>query len=148
MTNDDNYNKSNSITSIPYLKFSQLTKKQYHEFRDLKEITYLHLNSLLHNILNDLGLQHSKLEFKNRRPCQRKNGRITSEIHGKYNPAINRIWVYQFTAAKGKLISAKSAISTLLHEINHYVDMVTLNLNSIHCKGFYDRLGQMQKAMD
>jgi len=143
----DNYEKSNSITVIPNLKISQHTKDEYHSMRALKSITEGDLDALLYCIVKDLGLQKYKITFNGKRPCTRKGKRITTETHGTYNTGTHRIRVYKLTAAKQNLVSAKSAISTLLHEIIHYVDTVILKLNSIHCKGFYSRLKHLTIAM-
>ena len=143
----DNYTKSNSITAIPNLKISQFTKDEYHAMRGLKSITEGDLEALLYCVLKDLGLKKHAFEFRGKRPCKRKGKRIASEIHGTYNPGTHKIRVYKLTAAKQNLISAKSAISTLLHEVIHYVDTVILKLNSIHCKGFYARLTHLTKEM-
>jgi hypothetical protein len=139
--------KSNGITEIPNLKISQFTKDEYHAIRALKSITEGDLDSLLYCIMKDLGLKKHNFEFNGKRPCTRKGKRIASETHGTYNTGTHKIRVYKLTAAKQNLISAKSAISTLLHEIIHYVDTVILQLNSIHCKGFYARLQHLTKAM-
>jgi len=143
----DNYAKSNSITAIPNLTVSTFTQALYRKYRESKAITQKDLQTLGWNIMADLGLRESDITFAGKRPCTRKGKRIASETHGTYNTGTHKIRVYKLTAAKQNLISAKSAISTLLHEIIHYVDTVILKLNSIHCGGFYARLKHLTIAM-
>lgn len=144
-----NYAKSNSITEIPNLCISSATKRLYHEFRDVKAITETMLQQLSNAIFADLGLRALNITFAGRRPHSRNERRITVETHGVHRSAMfsQSIQIYKLTAAKQQLVSAKSAISTLLHEINHNIDINIIKINSIHSKGFYARLKHLTIAM-
>lgn len=141
----DNYEKSNSITKIPNLFISQQTRKLYKKYREVTTITQEMLQDLSDSILNDLRINTVKVTLSSRRP-HKTNGRcITRQTYGTIKQSIfsSDINIYKYTAAKQQLVSAKSAISTLLHEINHEIDKTILNLNSIHTKGFYMRLAHL-----
>jgi hypothetical protein len=144
-----NYNTSNNILQIPNLKFSQETKKLYHKYRELKTITEKHLQNLANSIFKDLGLKTVPITFNGVRPHQSNGKRIVKETHGVHQRGLDgsKITVYQFTAARKKHIAAKTAISTLLHEINHNIDYNILNLKSIHTRGFYSRLKHLTAQM-
>ena len=149
MNKEENYNKSNNTTNIPNLNISKKTIKLYHKYREVKAITQTMLQTLSDSILSDLGLSTLRITFDGRRPHSRNTRRITKETHGVHKSSLisQSIQIYKFTAAKQQLVAAKSAISTLLHEINHNIDINILKLNSIHSKGFYLRLKHLTTAM-
>lgn len=145
MTKEQNYIKSNNILEISNLKLCNFTKKLYRKYREVEIITESMLQMLSDSILKDLELAIVPITFRGRRPHSTNGKRITRETHGvhKSTITISSINIYKFTAARQQLVSAKSAISTLLHEINHEIDKKLLDLNSIHSKGFYSRLKQL-----
>ncbi len=56
------------------------------------------------------------------------------------------IRVYSRTPKRKKMRSTKVFLNTLLHEFAHIYDWDKLRLsNSIHCSGFYKRIGSLQK---
>jgi hypothetical protein len=144
-----NYTRSNSITTIPNLTISSKTQALYRIYREVNAITETMLQTLSDSILADLGLRTLNITFAGRRPHSRNTSRITKETHGVHsgNMLHQSIRIYKLTAAKQQLVSAKSAISTLLHEINHNIDLHIIKVNSIHSKGFYLRLKHLTIAM-
>ena len=145
----ENYTKSNRITEIPNLKISKATKVIYHQYRDVKVITEKALQRLSDAIFRDLGIKPLEITFAGRRPHSRNETRVTVETHGVHKGSIwsQSIQIYKYTAARQQLVSAKSAISTLLHEINHNIDLHIIKVKSIHCKGFYLRLKHLTIEM-
>ena len=74
------------------------------------------------------------------RPSRRdKEERLKSEIHGTCSPDGN-IRIYLRTACKEKPTAFKTLFNTLIHEWVHHYDFEALG-DSIHCQGFYHRLG-------
>lgn len=127
----------------------KITQALYRKLRDEKEITEKSLQTLSDNVLADLGLKSLRITFDGRRPHSRNTRRITTETHGVHsgNMLHQSIRIYKLTAARQQLVSAKSAISTLLHEINHNIDLHIIKVKSIHSKGFYLRLKHLTIAM-
>ncbi|MFT7461812.1 MAG: hypothetical protein ACI9EF_000146 [Pseudohongiellaceae bacterium] len=77
------------------------------------------------------------------RPHRRRGGRIVYELHGQCDPD-GPIEVYTRTAAKARPVAIKSLLNTLLHEWVHHFDFCRWG-ESVHCSGFYERLGQIYR---
>ena len=146
---EDNYYKSNNITNIPNLRLSPKTKLLYFQYRGLIEITENALQALSDSICKDLGLVCIDITFAGIRPHKRLNKFTTNEIYGKHGSgkSWSSIRIYKLTAKRRNLVSAKSAIDTLIHEICHDIDINILQLQSIHTKGFYSRIKHLHRAM-
>ncbi len=147
----NNYNQSNSILTIPNLTFLNCeTQKLYSRYREAKEITQEKLQKLSDAIFSDLGLIALNISFKGRRPHKSDGKRIVQNTLGVHRSAMSSqsIQIYALTAARQDKVKPKTAISTLLHEINHNLDYNILKLRkSIHCKGFYIRLKHLTEAI-
>lgn len=146
-----NYKQSNSITAIPNLTFFNCeTQKLYSKYREADKITQEMLQKLSNAIFSDLGLRALNISFKGRRPHSSDGARITQQTLGVHRSAMlsQSIQIYAKTAARQDDVKPKTAISTLLHEINHNLDYNILKLvKSIHCKGFYTRLKHLTEAI-
>ena len=79
------------------------------------------------------------------RPHRRRNGRIVYEVHGKCRMH-GKIEVYVRTAAFTRPVALKSLLQTLLHEFVHHYDFDSFGA-SVHCSGFYERLGQLYRPL-
>ena len=77
------------------------------------------------------------------RPHRRRGGRIVYEVHGQCDPE-GLLEVYTRTAAKARPVALRTLLNTLLHEWVHHYDFALLG-ESVHCSGFYERLGQVYK---
>jgi hypothetical protein len=146
----DNYEKSNSITAIPKLSFSAATRKLYKTYRELDKITEKQLQNLSNAIFADMGLRALVITFAGRRPHSNNGSRITKQTLGVHKSAMfsQSIQIYAKTAARQQAVKPKTAISTLIHEINHNFDYNILKLaKSIHSKGFYLRLKQVEQTL-
>jgi len=143
-----NYEKSNRILEIKDLKFSTYTKMLYNKLRNKSSINQFDLQLLTDNIIKDMKIPFSiPVRFKNTQPHSTNNGKLKSKVMGTYS-TLDTIIIYKYTAIRKKQITPKTAISTLLHEINHYADYKILNLiKSIHSKGFYSRLRQIENLL-
>lgn len=137
----ESYKKSNETIIIPNLKISQATKDLYHELRGLTRITQVDLQTFADLICDDLGITRCYIHLKSRQPHQHTGSRLKQKTMGKYNPVQHSINIFKFTAVKQKEIAPKTAIETLLHELNHHIDFTVLMLRgSLHTTGFYKRL--------
>ena len=143
----DNYEKSNSILKIPRLKISQTTKQFYSQFREQPTISVKDLQHLTNNICMDLAIDNIAVTFTGTQPHKHNGNRLqrkTLGIHNQ-NKGIN---IFRFTAVRKKQLSPKTAIDTLIHEINHRIDYVIIKLaKSIHSKGFYSRLKYLTETI-
>ncbi|MSR45482.1 MAG: hypothetical protein EXS13_00160 [Planctomycetes bacterium] len=79
------------------------------------------------------------------RPHRRRGGRIVYELHGRCQKD-GAIDIYVRTAAQERPIAFKSLLDTLLHEFVHHHDFDAFGA-SVHCGGFYERLGQLYRPM-
>lgn len=77
------------------------------------------------------------------RPHKRRGGRIVYELHGLCQ-ANGPLEVYTRTAAREQPVALKTYLNTLLHEWVHHWDFETFG-TSIHCGGFYERVGQVYR---
>ncbi len=77
------------------------------------------------------------------RPHKRKGGRIVYELHGLCQ-SNGPVEVYTRTAAREQPVALKTYLNTLLHEWVHHWDFETFG-TSIHCGGFYERVGQVYR---
>ena len=146
----DNNAKSNSITAIPNFKLSAKSKQLYKQYRELTAITQKQLQTLSNAIFEDLGLRALVITFAGRRPHSSNGSRITKQTLGVHKSAMfsQSIQIYALTAAKQQAVKPKTAISTLLHEINHNIDYHIVKLTkSIHSKGFYARLKHLTETL-
>lgn len=75
------------------------------------------------------------------RPHKRRNGRVVYEVHGQCDPD-GPLEVFTRTAARARPVALKTLLDTLLHEWVHHYDFTRFG-ESVHCKGFYERLTQL-----
>lgn len=78
---------------------------------------------------------------------KKRGGRTVFKQYGYYRPASKYIYITNFTAVRGKPLAPKTFLTTLLHEWMHHYDYCKLKLNSIHTRGFYERLRSLQEAL-
>jgi len=146
---ETNYEKSNRLT-LPDITFSELVRNKYQSLRNLQAISQEQLKTLAYLILDRFDLSPIPIKFQGIQPHQNKRGtkRLRKKTMGVYHvEKFPWIQVYKYTAKRHQLYAPKSAISTLLHEIIHHIDTVWLGINSIHCRGFYSRLQQLQEML-
>lgn len=148
---ETNYEKSNRLELPDGIVFSELVRNRYNYFRSLTTINQSQLQELADYILSRFDLCSIPISFKGTQPHKNrgKGGPLKKKTMGIYsgNGRYAAIIVYKYTAKRHKEYAPKSAISTLLHEIMHHVDTVWFNINSIHCRGFYSRLKQLQEML-
>ena len=61
-----------------------------------------------------------------------------------YKEETNYLYIQNLTAVQGKPLAGKTFLDTLLHEWLHHYDTYKLKLDSIHTKGFYERLKDLK----
>jgi hypothetical protein len=79
------------------------------------------------------------------RPHRRRGGRIVFELHGRCRRR-GAIEIFARTAARERPVALKTLLETLLHEFVHHHDFSAFDA-SVHCSGFYERLGQLYRPL-
>ncbi len=146
----DNYQESQKAT-LPTLSFSTITKKEYKLGRESENITIQQLQKIADAICSELGVGQVPITFEGRQPHKHDGKRLKRYqlgVHQRTSFGNSRIKIYKYTAMRQKQRSAKGAISTLLHELCHYLDYNICRLEkSIHSGGFYKRIGQLKDML-
>ena len=154
MVSTQQYNKNNK-TLLPKIKIEQnrmIATTLYKRYRELTEIKQEQLNQLSEFIFGMFDLDNVCIYFSGKQPHRKSNKKLKMKTLGKHisygkNGDIATIQIYKFTAVKKKIVSPKTAIDILIHEIMHNLDIRLLKLNSIHCKGFYARIKQLKDML-
>lgn len=145
----NNYERSNSIQSVDFLVSSRakrLTEKV------LASQSYAERQRLSNFLLNELSynadVERITVEITNTRQWhKRKGARVAIRRYGSYYPKTKRISIQNRTAVRSKELAPKTFLDTLLHEWMHHYDFQKLHLNSIHTKGFYERIRQLKNRL-
>jgi hypothetical protein len=97
-------------------------------------------------LCDEFVLAHKKVELRDEpRPHRRRAGRIVFELHGQCRMR-GSIEVFVRTAAQQRPVALKSLLETLVHEFVHHYDFDAFGA-SVHCSGFYERLGQLYRPL-
>lgn len=144
------YEKSNSIDKVGISRFS---KKEYQALlatcesvKDRQKAAQI----LCDYLCTRLHITHTKVNVINRAQphsigC---SGRLRSKTLGTYTVQTEVITMYNLTAIKKQPVSIKVFAGTLLHEFIHHYDMTYLKLdNSLHTKGFYLRVSDLENKL-
>jgi len=145
-----NYRRSNAITKIKFRvsedakKFSQILLDSASQEERQK------YGEALLDELSDLSkIDVVKLKISDAKQYHKKyGGRTVYKQLGYYRPASHYIYITNRTAVQGKILAPKTFLTTLLHEWMHHYDFKKLKLNSIHTKGFYDRLKNLKEKLE
>jgi len=141
-----NYTRSNSITSVK-LKPSDSAIRLSNDIlisSDAKMRQQLS-EALLDELCDAAGIDIVEVAVADQNQIHRRRGtRIIMKKYGSYRPSSKVINISNRTAARGQILAPKSFLDTLLHEWVHHYDTYKLRINSIHSKGFYDRLNDLK----
>ena len=137
------YELSNKIESVNYNRFNKTYYNNLHKSKTIKERLYSS-NELINYLCGKYKIVAPQIKIiDNNQPHNNRGHKC-----GDYN--VNRyvIRIWNKTAILGKEVSIKQFINTLLHEFIHHYDYKVLKLNdSIHSKGFYMRLSDLEKKL-
>jgi hypothetical protein len=146
---ENNYQKSNRITKIKItasreavILANQILASSGHNNRQ-------HLSEqLLDELCDGAKIDIVKLKISNTKQYHRKSaGKVAMKRYGYYRPASNYIYIQNLTAVRGQILAPKTFLDTLLHEWVHHYDTHRLKLNSIHTKGFYERINDLKRKL-
>lgn len=145
-----NYLISNKITKI---KFPISAEAKNTAAKILQKDTDKERQKLGDELLDELAdlaqIDIVKLKISEEKQYHKKRGgRLVFKRYGYYKPGEKYIHINNRTAVRGKILSSKTFLDTLLHEWMHHYDFCKLGLNSIHTTGFYKRLGDLKEKLD
>lgn len=145
-----NYLVSNKITKVKF-PISERAKNLAAKIlqNDTDKIRQELSDDLLDELADLAKIDIVKLKISEEKQLHKKrNGRLVYKRYGYYKPGEKYIHVNNRTAVRGKILSSKTFLDTLLHEWMHHYDFCKLGLNSIHTAGFYKRLGDLKIKLD
>lgn len=144
-----NYEKSNAISTIDFPISKTATKLTAELLVSKATEKRQRLGDQLLDELADMAhVDIVKLKISDAKQWHKKyKGRTVMKQYGYYKPDTKYIYIHNRTAVRGQILAAKTFLDTLLHEWMHHYDHQKLNLNSIHTKGFYDRLRNLKEKL-
>ncbi len=103
--------------------------------------------SLVGALCTELEVPRAKVSVRSVRPSD-----DWGELHGLYTPAEGRrlaaIEVWMRTAQHKRIVAFRTYLRTVLHELNHHLDIQLLELaDSFHTEGFYKRESSLFKQL-
>ncbi|MBT3230430.1 hypothetical protein HN358_01425 [Candidatus Uhrbacteria bacterium] len=143
------YRKSNRTKKV-HFKISELAYGISAEILQSSEVDHRQrLSTELLDELCDLArIDIVNVEISSAKQHHRRSkGRVSMRQYGYYKPDVRYIYITNHTAVRGQPLAAKTFLNTLLHEWMHHYDTHKLKINSMHTKGFYLRLGQLEKNL-
>lgn len=145
----NNYEKSNSVLTVEFhiSKRSQILCDQLMHARGTDKRQVLG-DDLLDELADMAQIDIVQLKISSARQHHKKSGgRVVFRQYGYYKPGSKYIYINNKTAVRGQTLAAKTFLNTLLHEWMHHYDHCKLGLNSIHTRGFYSRLKDLQNKL-
>jgi hypothetical protein len=144
-----NYERSNSISAI---NFEPSGRARRLAERILVSSGYEERQRLSHFLINELAfnaeIERIEIKITNTKQWHKRRGkRLAVKKYGVYYPKTKRISIQNLTAVQGKELASKTFLDTLLHEWMHHYDFKKLSLNSIHTKGFYERIRSLKERL-
>jgi len=145
----NNYEKSNAILNI---NFQPSHRAKRLAGRILATFGYEERQKLSHFLVNELAfnaeVERIAIKVTNTKQWHKRRGtRLAVKKYGAYYPKTKRISIQNLTAVQGKELAPKTFLNTLLHEWMHHYDFEKLSLNSIHTKGFYERIKSLKEKL-
>lgn len=137
-----NYDLSNNIVCVKYNSFNKSYYNNLLKAKTIKERLY-YSNELINYLCCKYKIVAPQIKIiDNNQPHNNRGHKC-----GDYN--VNRyvIRIWNKTAKLGKEVSIKQFINTLLHEFMHHYDNKVLHIDSIHSKGFYLRISDLEKKL-
>ena len=103
--------------------------------------------ALIESICEQLNVPRARLRVRSVRPSD-----DWGELHGLYTPPAGRrlasIEVWMRTAQLRRVVAFRTYLRTVLHELNHHLDIELLELaDSFHTEGFYKRESSLFKQL-
>lgn len=140
---ENNYEKSNSVEVVKYNKFDKSYYKNLSNAKSIGE-RLLYSKKLLSYLSQKYCIPTPQIFILDKK--QPSNN--FKKKYGCYNVGTQVIYIWNKTAKIGKEVSIKSYINTLLHEFIHHYDYYILHLScSIHSRGFYSRLSDLENKL-
>ena len=145
-----NYERSNAISAISFEPSSRAKRLagrilRAHGHEERQRLSHFLVNELAFNA----GVERIAIRVTNTKQWHKRRGtRLAVKRYGTYYPKTKRISIQNLTAVRGKELAPKTFLNTLLHEWMHHYDFEKLSLNSIHTKGFYERIKSLKERLE
>ena len=141
-----NYERSNSIIEVDF-RVSKTACR--HARRLLVSKSTAKRQAISDELLDEIAdlaeIDIVKLKISAKKQHHKRSGtRLSMRQYGYYRPGDKYIYINNRTAVRGQILASKTFLNTLLHEWMHHYDSCKLKLDSIHSKGFYSRLKNLQ----
>lgn len=147
---EKNYKKSNEIVEVSLKRFDKRYARHFLScVSTSRDARLLRAQSLCDYLCDKFRIPSVRvIVTDNPQPFQtNENGRLRKKTLGLYYPDRKSIVLYNTTAMKHQAVSIKTMFDTLCHEFIHHYDTTKLGLNSIHTKGFYMRISDLQRKI-
>jgi hypothetical protein len=145
-----NYEKSNAILIVKF-ETSDRAKRLAQQILEAKgfekrqQLSYYLINELSFNA----DIDRLDIKVTNTKQWHKRQGnRIAVKKYGVYYPRTKKISIQNLTAVRAKELAPKTFLDTLLHEWMHHYDIEKLKINSIHTKGFYERIRSLKEKLE
>ncbi len=145
----NNYKKSNSILEVNFevTKMAREITRQILCSRSTSKRQKLS-DELLDELADLAKIDIVKLKISSAKQHHARRGtKLSMRQYGYYRPDNKYIYINNRTAVRGQILAPKTFLNTLLHEWMHHYDSCKLKLDSIHTKGFYARLKNLQDLL-
>lgn len=145
------YDASDAVSSLVLEKPQQLRMLVHHVSSALDSEDRIQIErtsrALTEAICMQLNVPRARLRVRSVRPSD-----DWGELHGLYTPPEGRrlayIEVWMRTAQQRKVVAFRTYLRTVLHELNHHLDIELLELaDSFHTEGFYKRESSLFKQL-
>jgi len=145
------YNESDAVSALRLAKPARLRSLVHHVASSLVSEDRIQVErtsrALIEALCEQLGVPRTKLRVRSVRPSD-----DWGELHGLYTPPEGRrlasIEVWMRTAQQRRVVAFRTYLRTLLHELNHHLDIELLELaDSFHTEGFYKRESSLFKQL-
>lgn len=144
-----NYERSNRITGIKF-PISPTAKGLAKKLLISKDTAHRQLlgDALLDELADLAKIDIVRLKISDAKQYHKKSkGRTVYKQYGYYKPGSQYIYINNRTAVRGQILAPKTFLDTLLHEWMHHYDFRKLKLDSIHTKGFYERVKDLKMKL-
>ena len=154
-----NYERSNAVFSIDFIASNRAKRLAKHILlakghEERQRSSHFFINELAYNAdVERIAIQVTNTKQWHKMQDSASNGagrrkRLAVKRYATYYPRTKRISIQNLTAVQGRELAAKTFLDTLLHEWMHHYDFERLSLNSIHTKGFYERIRSLKEGLE
>ena len=147
ISNDADYQKSNSIETVDKKKFNSKVMSDMLKADDTIKGRQKAAQAMVSHLSKLYKINSPKVVVTEKPRRANDRGQTYGFYRHNGNPAGDTIVIYNTTAKTNKVISIKSFTDTLLHEFTHHYDTRYLKIKSAHTAGFYKRISDLKRHL-